>query len=52
MGHDKMDWGKKPGHCGDDCGGYYGYDYSGYYYGSYYPHKQYSYTCGYYSNCY
>lgn len=51
MGHDNMGWDRKPGQCGDDCS-YYGYDYTGYYYGSYYPHKQYSYTCGYHSNCY
>ena len=31
----------------------YGYDYSGYYYEGYYPkYKRYSYTCGYYNNCY
>lgn len=31
----------------------YGYDYSGYYYDGYYPrYKRYSYTCGYYYNCY
>ena len=31
----------------------YGYDYSGYYYDGYQPqYKRYSYTCGYYNNCY
>lgn len=31
----------------------YGYDYAGYYYYSHYPNYQrYSYTCGYYYNCY
>jgi hypothetical protein len=34
--------------CGG-CGSNYGYDYTGYYYGN--THKRYSYTCGYYSNC-
>jgi hypothetical protein len=49
--------------CGSNCGGYYpqpvpytnyGYDYTGYYY-SYeresYQSSSYSYTCGYYNNC-
>jgi hypothetical protein len=43
----------------DYCGGHgkyhqgYGYDYTGYYYDAYYPkYKRYSYTCGYYYNCY
>ena len=36
--------------CGQSkCGSSYGYDYTGYYYGG--QGKQYSYTCGYYSNC-
>ncbi len=31
----------------------YGYDYTGYYYDGYYPnYRRYSYTCGYYYNCY
>ena len=31
----------------------YGYDYTGYSYEGYYPkYKRYSYTCGYYNNCY
>ena len=31
----------------------YGYDYTGYYYEGYYPkYQRYSYTCGYYGNCY
>lgn len=53
------DWGvPRPEHptydnCQYHCGSsYYGYDYTGYYYVGYYPQqKQYSYTCGYYHNC-
>ncbi len=36
----------------DHSSSYYGYDYTGYYYVGHYPQqKQYSYTCGYYHNC-
>ncbi len=57
----------KPVNCYGDCGyghqkptPYYGrgdrghgYDYTGYYYEGYQPqYKRYSYTCGYYGNCY
>ena len=39
-------------HCNNSGTSYYGYDYTGYYYVGYYPQqKQYSYTCGYYHNC-
>ncbi len=45
----------KCGHhpCGSRYHQGYGYDYTGYYYDAYYPkYKRYSYTCGYYHNCY
>ena len=60
-------YGHNPAGCWGDCGNPgkhppvatpyydrgYGYDYSGYYYEGYYPkYKRYSYTCGYYGNCY
>ncbi len=39
-------------HGSGSYGSSYGYDYTGYYYVGYYPQKkQYSYTCGYYHNC-
>ena len=37
------------GDCKTGCGGSYGYDYTGYYYN--YGNQRYSYTCGYYYNC-
>lgn len=55
----RNDRGPQPGwgNCGSGCGSRtiqgYGYDYAGYYYYSHYPsYKRYSYTCGYYYNCY
>jgi LysM repeat protein len=46
-GYNNMNYGYN-NNCGG-CGSNYGYDYTGYYYGN--THKRYSYTCGYYSNC-
>jgi LysM repeat protein len=45
------DWGQRPGYDGGCQSGcqQYGYDYTGYYYGQ--GDNRYSYTCGYYYNC-
>ena len=53
-GHNRVDPNYRQDGCNYGCSGssYYGYDYTGYYYVGYYPvQKQYSYTCGYYHNC-